>query len=938
VSDEVVNLRSHMRRTGKLYLGLRVSDRMITKVLRISELSQMARAEVRLRSLLSARWDARAAQAATIAAKMASQLKPAKDITSAVDEIMGGWAKDVEDIFLVEMRQFYRLGRILGHKKAHRQITRQLRYDVPDESPGTKVPKLATVEDVTKAAVKAELLPAFDVVDDEALAALQKNQKFWIGSHYSKNVADEIGKVTRDTMIAAGKDRKVAGKLMHERLKAVLGTVKTPAGFKGTSSQYFEGLVANAATVGRVHGQMSSFMSIGITRYKIVNPGGSRICPVCAHLNGTVFETRWGAEQMGAELAAKKPEDIKRLHPWRSLKQVKEIAPKSGAERGGAIGKQEKGLADAGMSLPPYHYRCRCNVDVDEQIGSYDQLTPMTPPTPTVPAKPKVMPPTAPKPPVTGTAPPVQGKLSPDDVIVQRMLASHVESSTKLGKGVNQASKAVLRAPDGKKTTVVLKYADDERMLIRESTGIKGGTYHQREAAFYQLDRELGGKTLTPPTVSHDFGSGLGKASAQKWVDGAKVANKTIGNALANVPESQARRMFLLDAISANDDRHTLNALYKTVGKRTDLIAIDNGLTFPLKPTGRFLFAKAEHNLQDLIQLDSATHSMVKGLDLNRVAAILDANGIEETAARAALIRIRALQGNAKIIFQQTHSLGGSKVERVSDYVLNFIEASHKAPTRLLSKSALGEVDDVLAKLAKSKAAVKAPTPPKVAQVSPKKVPPKPTTPKPKPAPPPKPPPELKPVPPPEPPPKPAPSVFDDKKQKWAAGLSSSEKSALRAWQGDWYEDIRDFDRLGDAAKVAKGAQEKHKALVAAMKRAPKFEGEVWRGFSQLDIEFVEKLMQRGYIFEQDALASWSQSKRVARGFAGGLAKPKTMNVVMRVKTKKGVDIANVVEDSAGFAQAEQEVILAKGSKFRVVGVTKELDKNRVWLDMEEID
>ena len=54
-----------------------------------------------------------------------------------------------------------------------------------------------------------------------------------------------------------------------ERIKEILSKFITPGGFVGTEKQYFEGLVSNAMTVGRVYGQMRSFSQIGITRYEM---------------------------------------------------------------------------------------------------------------------------------------------------------------------------------------------------------------------------------------------------------------------------------------------------------------------------------------------------------------------------------------------------------------------------------------------------------------------------------------------------------------------------------------------------------------------------------------------------------------------------------------------------------------------------------------------
>ena len=95
--------------------------------------------------------------------------------------------------------------------------------------------------------------------------------------------------------------------------------------------------------------------------------GGTAVIGVtgfCAALRGTVFETEDGIRQIQKELAATSPEEIKNVHPW--------TAPDTSL-----IGNS-KGLADAGFSLPPYHYRCRCTIDVSSEINSFSQLKPIS--------------------------------------------------------------------------------------------------------------------------------------------------------------------------------------------------------------------------------------------------------------------------------------------------------------------------------------------------------------------------------------------------------------------------------------------------------------------------------------------------------------------------------------------------------------------------------
>lgn len=339
------------------YSALVSADILVEKIIGINEIARIAKSELRLRRYLEVKWNKRKIQAIRSAVSMAEKSKSSTQIASEIAKIMNRWPKDVIGVFNTELANIYRLARIAGYKKASGKTKASLQFNIP-KTEG----KIFTTKS------KAKVEPSFDVVDVEAIEALEGRNIFWIGNHYNTNISDSIKNTTKETMIEAGNSPSEAGKLMEKRIKEVLSTFTTPAGYIGTQKHYFEGLVANAMTVGRVYGQLRSFSEIGITKYTIVNPGGSRMCSVCEAINGTTFETTQGLEQIKAEYAAKKPEDIKNIHPWPKAVDV--------------IGKNSNELSAAGLSLPPYHFRCRCTVDLATDIKSYEELTPIKFPIP----------------------------------------------------------------------------------------------------------------------------------------------------------------------------------------------------------------------------------------------------------------------------------------------------------------------------------------------------------------------------------------------------------------------------------------------------------------------------------------------------------------------------------------------------------------------------
>lgn len=368
------------------YAALKVSDEIIFKALNVSEIAQIARAERRLRDFLFGKWNIRARQAANRAAAMAKAGQKASKISTAIDSIMSKWARDVRKVFLKEVERTYRQARIAGHKKAIGTTKKPLTFDTPsftseltgEPPPGShEVPVVdpsRKKETITKA--KAELLPSFDLVDEAAIQRLEEHQELWIGEHYGKNVSGAIRETTKETM-AAGLGRAEAGKLMKTAIAAQLGIVTTPLGFSGTAAQYFEGLAANAMTLARVVGQVRSFASIGITKYTIRNPSDRRTCPVCNHMVGKVFTTEQGIEQVRREMKAKTSDGIRKAHPWFSPNQLKSISPTAGKVSGKDGVADSKSLSAAGTALPPFHFRCRCTVDIEQSVSSFTDLSPI---------------------------------------------------------------------------------------------------------------------------------------------------------------------------------------------------------------------------------------------------------------------------------------------------------------------------------------------------------------------------------------------------------------------------------------------------------------------------------------------------------------------------------------------------------------------------------
>jgi hypothetical protein len=341
-----------MSNLEKDYIASYIFDDMIAKSLGISELSTMARKEKRMRSYMSNKWDEVSRRAIKKAVSMVKSGKKHNAIIKEVNKIYENWSKYVSKVVSKELKDIYRLGRNVGYKKATGKIKESLRYGTP-KFELTKVTK-----------EKESIFPIYDLVDFGAIEAIEEHQFYWVGAHYDSHISSAIAKTIRETILEAGENTAIAGDLLRERLEDVSQNIRIPGGFNGTSKQYFEGFAANVTTTSRVFSQLRSFEEAGATEYTISNPSDQRTCPRCSHLDGKVFSVDSGLNQMNKIISAKSPEDIKKIQPWLTEKQILDISSTPGKIDGKAGIDDSRALVRAGLALPPYHYRCRCTVDI----------------------------------------------------------------------------------------------------------------------------------------------------------------------------------------------------------------------------------------------------------------------------------------------------------------------------------------------------------------------------------------------------------------------------------------------------------------------------------------------------------------------------------------------------------------------------------------------
>lgn len=578
---------------GSLVDGLRAVDEMIAKVMDLSEVAQMARIETLMRQYLHAEWERHAREAGKAAeaelrkGKGAVTDAEAGRVARAVDRVMAGWEEAVGARFADDTAAIYRLARAAGLKKALGITGESLAYST---EPFTAEIRKA----IPKGTKLTQILPSFDVTDIQAQDALKTHQLFWIGTHYKDNVSESIAKVTKETIIDAGRNRTVAGAAISKVVTEKLKHVEIPSGWKGTAKQYFEGLAANAATVARAHGQIRSFQEAGVTKYTIVNPMDDRTCPVCSHFDGMTWTVSEAAKQMAKELAAKTPDDVKKAHPWLKLGEIKKLAP--------TPGKATVGLMARGQRLPPFHYRCRCAVDVasDTEFTPYTDAEleasgvtlkppppPPEPPPPPPPLKaPKPAPPAkkaihkpapAPKTPKPASAPLKQQKTAAQLAGAPKVaakVADPLSVPTGARPGFRWREDEMKLLPtrlDGMHTKFVYEAPDGTRWLfkpVREEFRAYGDKVAE------EIARALG----VPHPELHVVRMKGQLGSIQRMYDDvAGPLGSTPINTLTRRQIEQIQREHAYDFLIGNHDGHGGNLLIRKSG---DVVGIDKGQLF----------------------------------------------------------------------------------------------------------------------------------------------------------------------------------------------------------------------------------------------------------------------------------------------------------------------------------------------------------------------
>jgi SPP1 gp7 family putative phage head morphogenesis protein len=150
----------------------------------------------------------------------------------------------------------------------------------------------------------------------------------------------------------------------------------------------------------------------------------------------------------------------------------------------------------------------------------------------------------------------------------------------------------------------------------------------------------------------------------------------------------------------------------------------------------------------------------------------------------------------------------------------------------------------------------------------------------------------------------------------WESKLTYVEKNALSQWGDSQYKSIREGEKHnsgGKSTETGKKYAKVAKDFNAALDRAPKFTGEVYRGlYITPDSKHFELFTTPGKVIHMHGTQSASRSNQKPFSFGGH-------NMILHVtELKDGVDISQLT----GLA-GEKEVVLRVNSKYEVLSVEK---------------
>ncbi len=190
-------------------------------------------------------------------------------------------------------------------------------------------------------------------VDVNAVEALAEQQLWWIGNLWNDHLSRVISATVSREALTVGLGREQVGRILEGVVRGTIRGAAVPKTFRGSTEQYFRALAGTVRNQAANFGALSAMRDAGFTTYTIQAVLDERTSDICRELHGKSFRVSDGVKHVERIRGARDPEEYKRVAGWRTAEEVRQISGDGDEE------SQRRALVAAGVTLPPFHSRCR---------------------------------------------------------------------------------------------------------------------------------------------------------------------------------------------------------------------------------------------------------------------------------------------------------------------------------------------------------------------------------------------------------------------------------------------------------------------------------------------------------------------------------------------------------------------------------------------------
>lgn len=191
----------------------------------------------------------------------------------------------------------------------------------------------------------------FEAIDQKLIDAFARDNNFWIGKHYTDEHLEAVKRIGAKALEEGlGRDE------LASQFKAALGS-------QFEDYKYWDVLSSSVINRSRTYSVITSFREAGVTEYESFAMGDERTCPICRALHGVIFKTEIAYEALKRLADLENPENLKLASPWLAIDTEGAIYYKDAEGEKSYVDPKDGGqLQEVGVSGPPYHGKCRCDV------------------------------------------------------------------------------------------------------------------------------------------------------------------------------------------------------------------------------------------------------------------------------------------------------------------------------------------------------------------------------------------------------------------------------------------------------------------------------------------------------------------------------------------------------------------------------------------------